>query len=117
MLGFCLIFLQICIRNYKIVIINTNSVEESVKWESDQEIAVKLETVNGNIIGLSHWSPELASTNIPFFFEPYEVDYVFSCYPELLPEEIKQKHLFPNSSGVNFQGRVGQVVIFSQGVF
>lgn len=90
---------------------------ESMKWENDQEIAVKLETVNGNTIGLSHWSPELADTNIPFFFEPSEVDAVFTCYPEFLPEEIRQKHLFPNSSGVNFQGRVGQIVIFSQGVF
>lgn len=117
LLGVCLIFLQICVYNYKIVVVSPESVEEAQKWENDQEIAVKLKTLNGDTIGLSHWSPELAATRIPFFFEPSEVDYVFSCFPELLPSEIRQKHLFPESKGVNYQGRIGQVVIFTQGVF
>ena len=53
------------LANYKLVVITPESVVEAKKWEIDQEIAVKLETVNGNTIGLSHWSPELAVTSVP----------------------------------------------------
>lgn len=82
----------------------------------DQEIAVELVTTDNRGIGLSHWSPSLAETNLPFFFEPTQVDGVFSCYPELLDSEIQEKHLFGDKSGVMFVGRVGQLVVFTSGV-
>lgn len=103
------------VSNYRVFVITQDSIAESIKWEQDQEIAVKLETIRGKTIGLSHWSPELA-TNLQFFFEPVEVDYIFSCFPEHLPEEAQDLHIFPHSNGINYQGRVGQVVIFSQGI-
>jgi hypothetical protein len=96
---------------YRLILLTPDSVKESISWEQGEEIAVKLETVRGKTIGLAHWSPELNSTEIPFFFEPTDVDYVFSCYAELLDSEIQAKHIFPKATGINYQGRVGQVLI------
>jgi hypothetical protein len=102
--------------NYKLAIITKESVDSYDLWQYDQAIAVSLETTDNQVIGLSHWSPSLAATNLPFFFEPHEVTKVFSCYPELLDSGIQEKHLFGTESGVMFTGRVGQLVVFSSGV-
>jgi hypothetical protein len=102
--------------SYKIAIITKESVAAYDLWQTGQEIAVELETTDNQVIGLSHWSPSLAETNLPFFFEPTQVDGVFSCYPELLSSEIQEKHLFGNKRGLMFVGRVGQVVVFTSGV-
>lgn len=102
--------------SYKIAIITKDSIAAYDLWQTDQAIAVELETTDNQVIGLSHWSPSLAETNLPFFFEPTQVDGVFSCYPELLDSEIQEKHLFGDKSGVMFVGRVGQLVVFTSGV-
>lgn len=110
------IFAYIIKDSYKIAIITKDSIAEYDLWQTDQAIAVKLETTDNQVIGLSHWSPSLAETNLPFFFEPTQVDGVFSCYPELLDAEIRDKHLFGDKSGPMFVGRVGQVIVFTSGV-
>lgn len=88
--------------SYKIAIITKESVVAYDLWQTDQAIAVELETTDNRVIGLSHWSPSLAETNLPFFFEPTQVDGVFSCYPELLDSEIQKKHLFGFWKGHSF---------------
>ena len=113
----CLLPLVALVKDtYKIAIITKESIEQYKLWQTDQAIAVSLETTNNQVIGLSHWSPQLAATNLPFFFEPTQVDEIFSCYPELLDKEVQEKHLFGNESGSMFVGRVGQVVVFTSGV-
>ena len=94
----------------------SESVATSIAWEQGQADAVLLKS-GDKTIGLSHWSDQiLEERNGQPFFEPGEVSYVFSCYPELLPEEVRERHVFPKASGVQFQGRVGRLLILSKGV-
>lgn len=115
--GFLLVVLVgILSSSYRVFLLNEDSLGAFDMWEQGEQDAVLL--LSGDkTIGLSHWSKELVEErNGQFFFEPSEVTLVFSCYPELLPEEVREKHVFSDSSGVQFAGVFGRVLILSKGV-